>query len=206
MFGDYLVWDNQSEDYSKTIFDKIDRKLLLKNFTISIGGISGTRKSETAHKLAEKLISSGKQCHIISGDDYYTTPWHTRNDTRKKEKIIGPKEMDWKRIDWTFETFYNPMYNSIHFFQMSKFSTAVMQATIDKSCCDILIFEGLYGCHRGIPSDIKVHIGKTDSKSTYDFRKKRKKENELDSFRMKVVEKECSAVELLKSNADIIIE
>lgn len=205
MFGDYLVWDAISEKYSKQIFEKLDKKLLLKCFTISIGGISGTRKSETAHKLAEMLISSGKQCHIISGDDYYTTPWHTRNDIRRKNKIIGPKEMDWKRLAWTYETFYNPLYNSVQFFQMSKFSTAVIQAIIDKNHCDVLIFEGLYGCHQNIPSDIKVHIGKTEPESTYDFRKKRKKENETDSFRKKVVLKECASVEALQKNADFVI-
>jgi uridine kinase len=206
MFGDYLVWDSLSEKSARQIFDAIDKKLLLKRFIISIGGISGTRKSETAHKVAERLISSGKECHIISGDDYYITPWHTRNDIRKKDSIIGPDEMDWKRLDWTFETFNSPLYNSVHFFQLSKFSTAIIQAIIDKSSCDVLIFEGLYGCHHNIPADLKVHIGDTDPQSTFKFRKKRKKENEEDTFRVAVVEKECAAVRELQKNANLIIK
>jgi len=206
MFGDYLVWDSISNRSATQIFSCLDKKLLLKKFIVSIGGISGTRKSETAHKLAEKLISSGKQCHIVSGDDYYITPWHTRNDIRKENGIIGPEEMDWKRLSWTFETFLNPLYNNVHFFQLSKFSTAVIQAAIEKCSCDILIFEGLYGCHPNIPADLKVQLGGTDPESTFAFRKKRKKENELDSFRSTVVEKECAAVKDLSKHADITIK
>lgn len=206
MFGDYLVWDNVSEKNAKKIIEKIDKKILLKKAIISIGGISGTRKSETAFKLAEYLINSGKQSHVISGDDYYKIPWHIRNDLRKDNlENVGPDEWDWKRLWWTFETFRNPLYNNIQYFIMSKFSTAIMQASLEKSNCDILIFEGLYGCHNKLDSDIKIHIGKTDPESTFDFRKKRKKENETSDFRKQVVERECTEVTNLKPFADIII-
>ena len=206
MFGDYLVWDSTSEKNVKHIISQLDKNILLKPAIISIGGISGTRKSETAFKLAEYFIKGGKQCHIISGDDYYKIPWHIRNDVRKKNvNRIGPEEWDWKRIDWTFETFKNPLYNNIQFFIMSKFSTAIMQTTIDKTDCHILIFEGLYGCHKRIKSDVKIHIGSTDPESTFSFRDKRKKENEKSDFRAIVVKKECQAVKQLKENADIII-
>lgn len=206
MFGDYLVWDSVSEKNAKRIIDRLDKKILLKKAIISVGGISGTRKSETAFKLAEYFINSGKQCHVISGDDYYKTPWHLRNDVRKNDlNIVGPGEWDWKRLWWTFETFKNPLYNNIQFFIMSKFSTAIIQASIEKYNCDILIFEGLYGCHNKICSDVRIHIGNTDPKSTFEFRNKRKKENETSDFRARVVEMECREVEKLKPFADIVI-
>jgi uridine kinase len=206
MFGDYLVWDSVSEINVKKILKQIDKKLFLKKTIISIGGISGTRKSETAFKLAEYLVNNGKQCHVISSDDYYKVPWHLRNDVRKNDfSVVGPDELDWKRIWWTIETFKNPLYNNIHFFLMSKFSTAVMQVEIDKSNCDVLIFEGLYGCDPRIGSNLKIHIGDTNPESTFKFRDKRNKENEKSNDRIKVVEKECEAVERLKENADIII-
>lgn len=204
MFGDYLIFDSTSEKYAKIIYKRIDKKLFLKPSIISIGGISGTRKSETAFKLAELLISTGKQCHILSSDDYYKTPWHLRNDARKEDiSIVGPQEIDWLRLNWTFETFKNPLHNNIQFFMLSKFTTSIIQCFIDKKDCDILIFEGLYGCHSDIPSDFKVHLGNTSPDSTFNFRKKRKKENEDNDFRKEVVELECKAVKELSENADL---
>lgn len=206
MFGDYLIFDSGCDQTAKKIFDKIEKRYFLKKFIISIGGISGTRKSETAFKLAELLIDRGKQCHVISGDDYYKIPWHIRNDERRKENhIVGPDEMDWKRLSWTFETFYNSLYDNIHFFLMSKFSVDIIEGYISKSNCDILIFEGLYGCHPNIESEIKVHIGNTNPSSTFSFRKKRKKENEEHPFRQRIVEEECKAVDNLKQFASFII-
>lgn len=207
MFGDYLIFDKMSERYAKSIYKKLDTSILLKKSIISIGGISGTRKSETAFKLAEYLINAGKQCHIISGDDYYKTPWHTRNDIRKKDQsIIGPDELDWERVKWTMKTFRDPLYNNIQIFLLSKFTTSVIQAFIDKKDCDILIFEGLYGCHPCIDSNLKVHIGDTSPESTFKFRKDRKKEDECSDFRRIVVESECKAVDKLSKNADLVIK
>lgn len=207
MFGDYLIFDAVSGKYAVTIYEKIDKKLFLKPSIISIGGISGTRKSETAYKLAELLINSGKQCHILSGDDYYKTPWHLRNDARKEDiSIVGPQELDWHRLEWTFETFKNPLYRNIQFFMLSKFTTSVIQCFIDKKDCDVLIFEGLYGCHSKIPADFKVHLGNTSPDTTFNFRKKRKKENEDNEFRKKVVELECEAVKQLSEHADFKVE
>jgi hypothetical protein len=207
MFGDYLIFDSISEKYAHMIYKKIDKKLFLKPSVISIGGISGTRKSETAYKLAEFLINSGKQSHILSSDDYYKTPWHLRNDIRKKDiSVVGPNEIDWNRLEWTLETFKNPLYNTIQFFILSKFNTSVIQCFIDKKNCDFIIFEGLYGCHSKIPSDFRVHLGNTSPSSTFNFRKKRKKENEEDEFRKKVVELECEAVKKLSENADLKVE
>lgn len=207
MFGDYLMLDNVSKQAAKRIFKQLDKKLLLKPLLISIGGISGTRKSETAFRLAEILINNGKQCHIISGDDYYIIPWHIRNDIRKSQKnlIVGPTEYDWNRLNWTFETWKNPLYTNIHFFMMSKFSTDVIQGYISKKNCNVLIFEGLYGCHTNIPANIKIHIGKNDPESTYKFRSKRKKENEENEFRKRVVELECKAVKKLQDNANLVV-
>lgn len=206
MFGDHLLFDSYSEKNAMKIFKRIDKKLLLKKPVISIGGISGTRKSETAHQLAEIFINNGKQCHIISGDDYYKTPWHIRNDVRKKNlDIIGPEEWDWQRLSWTFETFRNPVYSHVYISLLSKYSTGVIDSQIDKNSCDILIFEGLYACHLKIDAEVKVHIGDTNPESTFSFRHKRHKEDEDSDFRKSVVLRECQAIGELMSNATIIL-
>ena len=208
MFGDYLLWDINSKKNADKIFNFLDKDILVKKKSIiSIAGISGTRKSETAFRLAEILINNGKESHIISSDDYYITPWDERNQERKRNNYqnIGPEELDWKRIWWTLETFRNPVYNNMEFFQMSKFSTSIMQSNIDKNGFDILIFEGLYACDKRIDSDVKIHIGDTSPESTFSFRNKRKKENEMSEARRKVVEIECEHVEQLKINADLVL-
>lgn len=207
MFGDYLVWDSVSDQNAKAIFKVIDKKIFLRKVIISIGGISGTRKSETAFRLAEVLINNGKQSHIISGDDYYRIPWHVRNDERKRNiDMIGPNELDWLRLKYTFETFKNPLYNNIRFSLMSKFSTDIMECSISKDKCDVLIFEGLYACDPRIDADVKIHIGDVNPSSTFKFRQKRKKEDEDSNFRQEVVRRECNAINSLVKNSNIIVE
>lgn len=206
MFGDYLILDGTSEHSAKAIYKNLDKKLLLNRTLITIGGISGTRKSETAYRLAEILINSGKQSHIISCDDYYTTPWHIRNSVRKKNlSIVGPEEIDWRRMGWTVETWENSIYAQIHIFMLSKFTTDLMQLDIDKSTLDVLIVEGLYANDLRIPSNFRVHLGDTNPESTFYFRRKRKKEDEDSAFRKKVVELECKAVAKLTEHADLIV-
>lgn len=206
MFGDYLILDSTSEQSAKMIYKSMDKKLLLNKAIVTIGGISGTRKSETAYRLAEILINSGKQSHIISCDDYYVTPWHLRNSVRKKNiEIVGPEEIDWRRMGWTIETWENKLYTQLHIFMLSKFTTDVMQIDIDKSTLDVLIIEGLYANDLRIPSNFRAHLGDTNPESTFSFRRKRKKEDEDSSFRKKVVERECEAVEVLKENANLVV-
>lgn len=208
MYGDTLLIDTKSRRNAKKILNSrpIMRELMVKKGgIIAIGGISGTQKSETAHELAKSLISLGYNTHILSGDDYYTTLWSNRNDERKKRGYkIGINEWDWKRLDWTIETFKNPMYSQIQFYQMSKFTRGIINSYLDKSMCSFLIIEGLYACSINA-ANLKVHIGSCDPESTYTFRKKRKKENETSPFRKKVVEVECKAVEKLKLKADLIL-
>ena len=205
MYGDTLLIDAKSRRNALKIFKSMPDLLLKKQSIIAIGGISGTQKSETANCLAEILIKAGKECHILSGDDYYTTFWHDRNEERQKRGYkIGIHEWDWERLDWTIETFKNKMYSQIQFCQMSKFSTGLMHSYIDKSACSILIIEGLYACNIK-QADLKIHIGPCDPDSTYEFRKKRKKENESSPFRKKVVEAECKWVEKLKLKADLVL-
>ncbi|MFH2204385.1 MAG: hypothetical protein ABIJ96_14805 [Elusimicrobiota bacterium] len=207
MFGDKLVWDSHSTRYAEKIFREMPEDLFLKKTIISVGGISGTRKSETAFCLADLLIKRGKEAHIISSDDYYKTRWNDRSAVRIKTNLkdVGPEELDWQRLLWTFETFKNPLYQQMHFFQMSKYSTAIIQAFIDKARCDILIFEGLYACDPRIDADLKVHLGPCDPQETFDFRQQRGKENEVSDLRRQIVEKECAAVKRLKKHADLVL-
>jgi len=208
MFGDKFIWDIHSKKYARKIFEQLPKKIHQKKSIISIGGISGTRKSETAFHLADLFIKQGKETHVVSSDDYYITRWNERNNERKQTNLsnVGPDELDWQRLLWTFETFRNPLYQQIQFFQMSKFSTAIIQSFINKNHCDILIFEGLYACDSRIDADFKVHLGSCDPERTIAFRKKRAKENEYDELRIKIVEKECKAVNKLKQYASLIIE
>lgn len=206
MFGDYLLFDSESRKNAKIILDSLDKDLLLRRSIISIGGISGSKKSETAYGLAELLISRGKTSHIISSDDYYKISWAYRNEKRKKDlSVVGPNELDWVRLNWTFETWNNSQYASLRYYVMSKFHPGLAECTLDKRDCDILIFEGLYGCDERIPSQVKVHLGDCSPESTYKFRNKRKKENETSVLRKQIVERECEAVKILSENADITI-
>lgn len=208
MFGDYLVLDHASDRNAKKIFKLFNRDLLNKSKVIvTIGGISGTRKSETAYWLASHLINFGKQSHIISGDDYYIVPWNIRNDTRQSNGLdsVGADEWDWLQLQWTLDTFKTDRFKTFQFFQSSKFSKETIWCSMAKSGIDVLILEGLYACDPRIKADLKVHIGSTNPDSTYKFRNKRGKENEQSELRHQVVTRECKAVEAIKEHANHFI-
>ncbi len=148
------------------------------NLIITIGGGPGTGKSEIAWWLARKLYRIGVCSHILSLDRFYKIPVCDRNKKRRITKIIGYKEMDWRRINKEICEFRNNLVK-------------------------ILIVEGLYsGYIKDV--DLKVHL-EGSMQDTYDFRKIRGKENPDSTWRKYVIRREYKSIEKIKDNANLII-
>ncbi len=211
MFNDILVLDEKSKDYAEKIYQykMSESPGVWEKGIISIGGISGTRKSETAHYLAKKLYDNGMQCHIVSLDDYYRVNWNVRYEHRKyhwdEPKTIGPEEYDWIKINNTYQTFFDENYPCIEVIETSKYTHGEFKVNIPRDKINVLIFEGLYALDDRLYSNIKVNVGKTNPESTKNFRHHRGKERGEPVFRAQVVERECKAVEILKGNADLVL-
>ena len=202
MIGDPILLSQKDYTRAEKVLSQLKN-----NKIILIGGGSGTNKSELAYCLQKKLFDKNKSSFIISLDDYYTCMPSIRNYNRKKLGIdsVGLSEIDWQLIERIYEDFQNK--RELHFKRVHKFLDAIEHNTISSESIDYLIIEGLYVNYlrKDYNDNFSVFLEGNPSQ-TLEFRKMRGKENENDSFRQKIVEKEFRVVVQLKRYTDLILE
>lgn len=160
---------------------------------ITIGGPSGSKKTERALTLQKNLKKWGYLSKILSQDDLYRIGPGYRNTWRevKGVEFVGKEEIDWNLVDIICNDFridesvWMPRFdsNSEHYEWVNWPSENI----------EILIIEGIYSCFlqalTGIIPDFSIYLDVTPSQ-TLPYRQRRNKENEYSDFRQKVVEKE----------------
>ena len=201
MIGDRLLITNKAIDNAKQILNKLtDEEIIL------IYGGSGTSKSETADCLQELLFKKNKQSIMLSLDDFYHTLPSLRNLNRKKLGIdsVGISEIDWEEIKRICDDFKNK--KSIRFKRVHKYANIVEHITLDTEDVSYLIIEGLYTGYlkKYNHGDVAIYL-EGNPKNTFDFRKKRGKEDEDDEFRKTIVKREFNIISQLKKYSDLII-
>lgn len=201
MIGDRLIIEPNHLESAKTIFKKIENRSI-----ILIGGSSGTGKSEVADCLQELLYRVKKNSLVLSLDDFYLVHPTIRNFNRKKQGIesVGLSEIDWEDLNRICDDFINE--KPIRFKRVHKYADVVEHNTIDTDAIDVLIVEGLYSnyLNQSVSVNFSVFLeGNPDQ--TYAFRVKRRKENEENEFRKKVVQKEFKVICQLKRHANLVI-
>jgi uridine kinase len=203
MIGDRLLIRKRHILIVNNLLPVISKKINKEKFIITIGGESGTGKSEIASLLQEKLYPE-KRVKLIHVDDYYFSNWKERNKVRKKEGLnsVGKNEIDWKKLDSILSSFKQK--DELLFVQrIHKYTDSIEQVVVKNQNIDIIILEGLYSCYYK-EADLKIYL-EGSIKDTYFFRKERAKENPDDEFRQKVMEKERESIVQSKRFSDIII-
>lgn len=202
MINDRLIIDDNCFENAKDILSKIKERCI-----VLIGGGSGTKKTETADCLQELLYKQKKTSLLISLDDFYHVMPMIRNYNRKKQGLdsVGTQEIDWESLIRICEDFKNK--KSIQFKRTHKYLDAIEHNVIDSDDIDVLIIEGLYANYlrKFEYGDISIFL-EGNPEQTYEFRLKRRKENEEDDFRKQVVRKEFNVVSQLKRYTDLTIE
>ena len=191
--------------------DYIKASKILKNLKnekiILIGGSSGTKKSEQAYCLQKLLNDKKKSSFVVSLDDAYHVIPSIRATNRKKMGInsIGLSEINWDYLSRIYEDFENK--KPITFRRTHLFLDAIEHNTIESDSIDFLIFEGLFANYlrKFYVNNFSIFL-EGNPQQTLEFRKLRRKENEDDSFRQKVVQREFNVVCQLKKYADLILE
>ena len=203
MIGDKIIITNQDKKRAKKLLSRI--LSLPSKSIIAIGGGSGTHKSELAICLQEELYKKNKLSLMVSLDDYYKIHFNFRNEERKNKgiKSVGKQEIDWSSIKTIIKKFKKG--NKLFLQIINKYTNSFMLETIDSRGIDYLIIEGLYTNYlrQFKLCNLCIHLEGTP-KQTLKFRKKRAKEDEDDSFRKKVVEKEYQEVLKLRKYVDVI--
>lgn len=201
MIGDRLIIQENHLRNAKIIYDKINERNI-----VLIGGNSGTGKSETADCLQELLIKDKKYSIVLSLDDFYLVHPTIRNYNRKKQGIesVGLSEIDWEALERICIDFKNK--KEVHFRRVHKYADVIEHNVIDTDELEILIIEGLYAnyLNKFGHGQISAFL-EGNPEQTYQFRLNRRKENEEDEFRQKVVQKEFNVICQLKRYANLII-
>ena len=199
MEGDKLIF--LPEHDAKAHLIDVTFKILEKRnkYVLTIGGQSGTGKTEVAALTRHKLFKRGFRSVIVSLDDYYITNPDDRRNHRQLTGIIGIDEINWELLDMTMCSFLND--DSFIIRRLNKYTNSAEQIRCQNKA-NVMIIEGLYALHID-KSNLRVHLC-GDPSDTEEFRKQRKKEV-LDDFRRQVLAKEQQAVESLKDKAHLTL-
>ena len=202
MIGDLLHVEQHHIEKAEFIVDKIMKHYHGKPMIISIGGGSGTGKTEITQEVHKKMYNDSKyKLFSISNDDYYLTPPEERNKKREENNIIGHKELNWNKINKLSEAFKNQSTAYIQEYHL--YSNKFLHTEFNFSGVDWLIFEGLYaGFLKGV--DLYFYLD-ANYLQTYRFRKTRGKEDPDDNFRKRVLKIEGDEIRKTKDKADYII-
>ena len=143
---------------------------------------------------------------MISLDDFYLIHPTIRNYNRKKLGVesVGLQEIDWESLCRICEDFKDK--KEINFKRVHKYLDAIEHNTIDSEDIEILLIEGIYANYlrKFTYGELSVFL-EGNPEQTFEFRKKRRKEDEDTEFRKTVVRKEFNVVSQLKRYADLII-
>ncbi|MGM5480464.1 MAG: AAA family ATPase [Nanobdellota archaeon] len=206
MIDDMLILDASHEKKAEMVLQKIRLNDLKPKQIILVSGTSGCGKSETAFYIRRLLLDYNFTSLIVSTDDYYNTTPEARNSFRKENgiEVVGLSEINWDKLQENVKDFKEDKTTSIY---RENIAAKQREKTdIDTSKIDVLIVEGLFAINlkKYFSEAHAVYLeGRPDQ--TKKFREKRRKENEKDEFRLKVVQKEYETVLELKELCDITI-
>ena len=215
MVGDTLIFEDSQKLKVKKILPFILKKWELTKYKntrkiiITIGGRSGTSKTEIAHLIQKSLWETDKiRVKKLHLDNYYLTPFQSRNEIREKRgiKSVGIKEINWYKLKQIIKTFKSN-HRKLYVQQIHKYLDSVEYIIAPNKNIDILIIEGIFATYlrKFKLSDLAIHL-EGDDQQTYEFRKLRGKEDSDNLFRKHVLKKEAKDCERIKKYADILIE
>jgi len=209
MKGDIIIIEKCQRDKVSILMPSLMTFLKGKDkVVITIGGVSGTNKSETAYLIQEELYARSITSMALSLDDFYKTNWRERNAIRRKKGInsVGIREIDWKDISRIVKEF-KAGNKIMHSREINKYSDQLEYYKIKRAdSVRVLLVEGLYSLNLGKLqlSDYNIYLDGS-IEDTYAFRKKRNKENPDSTFRQGVIKREEEDVKKTKKFSSIII-
>jgi len=206
MLNDLITVTPRHENAAKLILDRIIeiRKELPKDkMIVTISGEVGSGKSTVSVVLARILKPQGIRAKIIDLDDYYKIPPLQRRQWRLKNGInsIGYDEYDWVKVKQNIADFKDSKTSKMPCVDL--ITGYVDELRTNFEGVDMLIINGLYSL-RIENADFKVFIELTYDE-TRDAQKYSQKEN-IDAYRLQVLQREHEVVQSLKSHAEFYID
>ena len=206
MLNDLITVTPLHENAAKLILDRIleIRKDSPKDkMIVTISGEVGSGKSTVSVVLARILKRQAIRAKIIDLDDYYKIPPLKRREWRLKNGInsIGYDEYDWARVKQNIKDFKENKTSAMPCVDL--ITGYVDELKTNFEGVDMLIINGLYSL-KIEEADFKVFIELTYDE-TRDAQRYSQKEN-IDAYRLQVLQREHEVVQSLKSNAEYYID
>jgi len=202
MLNDILQLNKKHEFAARTILEKVMAEKSGK-YIITISGEVETGKCEVAHMLGKLLKREGVRVKLLHMDNYYKIPPLERTEWRKRHGLesVGYDEYDWEVVSRTLAGFKENKLTTLPCVDL--FTGQIDQLTTNFSGIEVLIIEGLYSV-KIEEANLKVFIEQT-YRDTIEEQKMSGKE-ELDEFRMQILEREHQVVQSLKPLADFYLD
>ncbi|NVO21178.1 MAG: uridine kinase [Bacteroidetes bacterium] len=202
MLNDLVSINKKHEEAAAAIYDRLQTELKEK-YIVTISGEVASGKCEIAQVLARLFKKDGLKVKILHMDDYYLIPPDERTQWRKKHGIdkIGYDEYDWKRINQNVDDFKADQKSSLP--SVDLITSQVDEIITDFKGIDILVINGLYSIMLD-KAHLKVFVELTYKETLKEQIADQKEE--LDAFRMKVLEREHKVVQSLKPMADFYVD
>lgn len=206
MLGDILLINDMHKAAAAGIHEHVTIELKRREeryrYIIGISGESGSGKSELSHALAKLLKEDHIRVKIIHTDNYYKVQPLLREEWRRNNGFdkIGIDEYDWVKIRKTIRDFREEQECVIPCIDL--IPEQVDKLITDFSKIDLLIIDGLYAIDAP-DIDMRVFIDLTyqETKINQIIRMK----EEMNDFRLQILEREHKAVLSLKPKADLIV-
>jgi uridine kinase len=202
MLNEVLLLTKGHEKAAQTILDRIMPEYKRK-YIIAISGEVETGKSEVAHMLGKLLKKESIKAKMLYMDSYYKVSPQERTQWRKDNGIekVGYEEIDWNTLDKNINAFINDQKATMPCADL--FTGQIDELITNFKDIDLLIVAGLYSM-KVEQANLRVFIEMT-YKETISEQIASGKE-ELDEYRMKVLEQEHKVVQSLKHLADYYLD
>lgn len=207
MLGDILLIREMhkaaAEAIAKRVLKDWESKPRSYKYIVAISGESGAGKSEVSHSLAKILKEEHIRVKVLHTDNYYKVPPLLRTEWRRTKGIqsVGQNEYDWNLIHRNIQDFKEERESMMPCIDI--IPEQVDKLITDFKKIDMLVIDGLYALKTdGIDFRVFIDLTYHETKISQIVRGK---EN-MDDFRMQVLEREHQNVRALKPLADLIID
>ncbi|MCP4230086.1 MAG: hypothetical protein GY771_08055 [bacterium] len=205
MLGDKLIIKEHHTRAARDIARIIEPSVAISKdrYTISIGGESGSGKSETAAELSRFLGKAGYSTVVLAQDDYFVCPPES-NHRKRLENLdwVGTGEVRLDLLDKHIELIKDigvkELRKPLSVFKEDRLD----EETLDLFGCKVVIAEGTYTNMLG-NVDRRIFRGKS-YQNTLKSRQERARDT-IDEFSDKILEIEHSIISQHKQLADIVI-
>lgn len=201
MRGDKLIIDPHHTARANDICDLLDERLGPK-YSISVGGESGSGKSELASEIARILNGRGLKSGVLQQDDYFVFPPKTNHEMRRNNlDQVGPYEVKLDFMDSNLRSYIrgeSPIYKPLVYFEENRIETEEM----DVEGLRVLIAEGTYTSLLEY-IDMRIFID-LDFTETLSARKRRARDT-FEPFVEDVLTREHEIISQHKKLADVVI-